>query len=261
MDSGERLQKILAQWGIASRRQAEQMILDGRVWLNGEPATLGQKADPHCDRIQVDGRTLQSDRPDLLYLLLYKPTGVISTCSDPQGRPTILDLLPPHYRNLGLHPVGRLDSETTGALLITNDGWLTHALTHPCHQVSKVYQVWVSGHPPESVLQQWRDGVMLAGRLTLPAQVRLLERTEIPSALTCLEVILWEGRNRQIRRVAKKLGYPVVHLHRTGIGPVQLQATDQPTLAKGHYRHLTPGELEALREQVGILSIAAPARV
>lgn len=244
----ERLQKILSQWGVASRRQAEQMILDRRVRLNGTIAQLGQKADPQLDQIEVDRVPIQpGDRPERLYLLLHKPAGILSTCKDPWQRSTALDLLPDSYRQAGLHPVGRLDTDTTGALLLTNAGELTFCLTHPRYHVPKTYQVWVQGHPSESVLQIWRDGICLSGRLTLPAQVHLLEQLSGTQARTCLKVILREGRNRQIRRVAEQLGYPVLHLHRTAIGPIQLQPENQPELPSGHYRLLMATELKFLR--------------
>ncbi|HEY9658706.1 MAG TPA: pseudouridine synthase, partial [Allocoleopsis sp.] len=145
----ERLQKILSQWGIASRRQAEQMILAGRVRLNGEVVQLGQQADPDRDRIEVDGKLIQAvERPARVYFLLHKPLGVVSTCDDPQGRPTVLDLLPAVLQHhSGIHPVGRLDVNSTGALLLTNDGDLTFCLTHPRHAIPKTYHVWVEGHP------------------------------------------------------------------------------------------------------------------
>lgn len=241
----QRLQKILSQWGIASRRQAEQMILAGRVQLNGAVVNLGQTADPEVDWIEVDGRSIQPARPQQIYLLLHKPAGVLSTCSDPWQRPTVLDLLPSDQP--GLYPVGRLDVDTTGALLLTNDGTLTFCLTHPRHHVPKTYQAWVQGHPPESVLQVWRQGVVLSGRVTLPAEVQVLEQRGNP-AQTKLEVVLKEGRNRQIRRVAEQLGYPVLHLHRTAIGPVQLQPKDGLELPRGDYRPLIIAELEFLQD-------------
>lgn len=247
----ERVQKILSQWGVASRRQAEQMILAGRVRLNGAVAHLGQKADPLQDRIEVDGKLLQQ-RPELLYLLLHKPAGVVSTCQDPQGRSTVLDLLPASLRqNLGLHPVGRLDTASTGALLLTNDGAVTLCLTHPRHSVAKTYQVWVQGSPPESVLTQWRQGVWLDGRRTRPAKVRVLESCEPTRSL--LEVVLYEGRNRQIRRVAEQLGYPVLRLHRVAIGPIQLGK-----LPRGQYRALSRDELAFLQSQVKIFQLQSP---
>lgn len=256
----ERLQKILAQWGIASRRQAEQMILAGRVRLNGNIVQLGQKANPDRDRIEVDGVPVSAiDRPQLVYLLLNKPAGVVSTCSDPRARSKVLDLLPPQLRSgQGIHPVGRLDADSTGALLLTNDGKLTFCLTHPRHSVSKTYQVWVKGDPPEPVLQAWRQGIILSGRKTMPAQVRAIDRTRDQ---TMLEVILSEGRNRQIRRTASQLGYPVVRLHRTAIGSIQLQPPSEPILAVGCYRPLTNSEIIFLWSLVNLTSINVPVNV
>lgn len=248
----ERLQKILSQWGIASRREAEAMILAGRVRCNGTVVELGQKADPQLDAIAVDGKLIQpTHRPDLLYLLLHKPVGVVSTCDDPQGRPTVMHLLPSELRvGKGIHPVGRLDVDSTGAILLTNDGELTFALTHPRHSIPKTYHVWVQGHPPQSVLQQWRQGVVLDDRKTRPAQVRVIKSS---SSQTCLEIILKEGRNRQIRRIAQQLGYPVVQLHRTAIGSIQLQPLGEPPLPRGCYRHLKDYELAFLQAAPALL--------
>lgn len=245
-NSMERLQKILSQWGVASRRQAEEMISSGRVRLNGEIASLGQKADPSRDQIEVDGRPIQlRDRPKSLYLLMHKPLGVVSTCDDPEGRPTVLDLLPPQWQgDLGLHPVGRLDTYSSGALLLTNDGNVTFALTHPSHEVSKTYQAWVQGHPSDSTLKQWREGVPLDGQLTLPAQVSVLQTT---ADATNLEIVLREGRNRQIRRMATQLGHPVVRLHRVAIGAIYLGS-----LPKGDVRSLNEHEVRFLRSQLQI---------
>ncbi|MBF2046307.1 MAG: pseudouridine synthase [Leptolyngbya sp. IPPAS B-1204] len=239
----ERLQKILSQWGIASRRQAEQMILDGRVRLNGAVGQLGQKADPQIDSIEVDGKLIQLNaRPQTTYLLLHKPAGVVSTCHDPQGRPTVLNLLPAAMRQLGLHPVGRLDAASTGALLLTNDGEVTACLTHPRHSIAKIYRVRVQGHPSEAVLRQWRQGVLLEGRLTRPAEVRVLQTNH---QATLLEIRLKEGRNRQIRRVAEQLGFPVMQLHRVAIGTIQLGK-----LETGQYRALYPDEVAFLQSEV-----------
>jgi 23S rRNA pseudouridine2605 synthase len=239
----ERLQKILSQWGIASRRQAEQMIIDGRVSLNGQVVQLGQKANPEQDWIEVDGKPIQPDRPQPLYLLLHKPAGTVSTCDDPQGRPTVIDLLPPAIGiDTGIHPVGRLDTASTGALILTNDGAVTFCLTHPRHACPKVYQVWVEGVLSQETLQQWRQGVMLAERLTLPAAVRVLEAR---SNRSLLEIVLREGRNRQIRRVAEQLGHPVLKLHRVAIGSINLGE-----LPRGQYRLLTKPEIDFLQAQV-----------
>lgn len=255
----ERLQKILSEWGIASRRGAEAMISAGRVRCNGAVAQLGQKADPQIDTITVDGKVIQQrDRPKLVYLLLNKPAGVVSTCHDPQGRTTVIDLLPPELRTgQGIHPVGRLDVDSTGALLLTNDGNLTLALTHPRHSIPKTYHVWVVGHPPESILQQWRQGIMLAGRKTRIAGVRVISS----QPQTCLEIILQEGRNRQIRRVAQQLGYPVIKLHRTAIGSIHLQPPGGELLAAGCYRPLKNFELRFLEDQIKLTPVQKPAGV
>ncbi|MFM2061057.1 MAG: hypothetical protein RLZZ507_727 [Cyanobacteriota bacterium] len=244
-----RVQKIISQWGIASRREAEEMIKQSRVQINGILAHLGQKVDPQRDTISIDGKPVsQGDRPSLIYLLLHKPVGVVSTCDDPQGRLTVLDLLPQKLqKGTGIHPVGRLDADSTGALILTNDGDLTFSLTHPSHNISKTYHVVVKGHPPEAVLRMWREGVVLEGRKTRPAQVRLIERLANQSKL---EIILQEGRNRQIRRVAEQLGYPVIQLHRTAIGSIQLQTPKAGLLGAGDYRHLTPEEIIFLKNQI-----------
>lgn len=244
----ERVQKILAQWGIASRRNAEKIILAGRVRLNGRMVHLGQKANVETDLIEVDGIPIEaSKRPKFSYLLLNKPVGVVSTCYEQRKRSTVLDLLPPTIRiGQGIHPVGRLDAASTGALILTNDGKLTFNLTHPRYHIPKTYHVWVQGHPPESVLQAWRQGVDLSGKMTLPALVKVLKRTHQE---TLLEIVLTEGRNRQIRRVAELLSYRVIHLHRTAIGRIQLQLPGEPILKSGHYRHLKDFEISFLKSK------------
>ncbi|MBL1198571.1 MAG: rRNA pseudouridine synthase [Nostoc sp. GBBB01] len=244
-----RLQKILAQWGIASRREAEEMIRRSRVRINGVLAHLGQKVDPEKDAIAIDGKLISpKQRPASIYLLLHKPAGVVSTCYDPHHRPTVLDLLPQELRGgSGIHPVGRLDVDSTGALILTNDGDLTFGLTHPRHSISKTYRVLVKGHPPEAVLRMWRQGVVLEGRKTRPAKVQIVERSAQGSFL---EIVLQEGRNRQIRRVAQQLGYPVIQLHRSAIGSIQLQTPKEPFLSEGKYRFLNDREIQFLREQI-----------
>jgi 23S rRNA pseudouridine2605 synthase len=256
----ERLQKILAQYGIASRRHSEQLILEGEVRVNGSLAVLGQKADPDTDLIEVNGKRVgeKEHHPAPVYLLLYKPLGVVSTCADPQGRPTVLDLLPPQYHGVGLHPVGRLDAQTTGALLLTNDGDLTFHLTHPSHHITKTYEVWVKGKPIPSTLDQWRNGILLEGRQTRPAQVKILIPFKSGQNATQLQIILQEGRKRQIRLVAKALGHPVLQLHRTHIGPVALQDNDECILNPGQYRSLTASEIKALSPTIRIKDRAAP---
>jgi 23S rRNA pseudouridine2605 synthase len=239
-----RLQKILSQWGIASRRQAEQLILAGRVRVNGQVAQLGQTAEPTTDRIEVDGRLItEQGKPEPVYLLLNKPPGVVSTCADPQGRRTVLDLLPPELGECeGIHPVGRLDIDSSGALLLTNDGELTFRLTHPRHNVSKTYAVWVQGHPTQAILAAWRNGIDLDGQYTLPAQVKVVSQQ---TDRTLLTIVLTEGRNRQIRRVATQLGYPVIHLHRTKIGNISIDGAT--SLQVGCYRHLRLAEIQTLQ--------------
>ncbi len=255
----ERLQKLLSQWGIASRRHAERAILDGRVRVNGDLARLGQKADPRRDRVEFDGKLVRAgDRPDSVYLLLNKPKGVVCTCDDPRGRTTVLDVLSPQLRRgRGVHPVGRLDTDSTGALLLTNDGDLTYGLTHPRHQVAKIYRVWVEGRPTPDALQAWREGIVLDGRTTLPAGVREIRRRS--NGQTQLEISLSEGRNRQIRKVAALLGYPVVELHRTAIGSIQLQPSGQPPLSMGDYRPLSAIEIRRLKTQLDLPSVDVPA--
>jgi 23S rRNA pseudouridine2605 synthase len=253
----QRIQKILSQWGIASRRQAEQMILEGRVTLNGDRVHLGDKADVSVDRLEVDGLEVRlGDRPQLIYVLLNKPPGFVSTCSDPQNRPIVLDLLPAKLKDgRGIHPVGRLDVESTGALLLTNDGELTLKLTHPRYHLPKTYRVWLNGHPSEFVLDSWRQGVILLGKKTLPAKVEVIQRSQQE---TLVEVVLREGRNRQIRRVAEQLGHQVTRLHRVAIGSIQLQSSPHQKLLMGRYRLLTDPEILYLKNYQNLDNLAAP---
>lgn len=246
----ERLQKVLAQHGLASRRKAEQWIQDGRVSVNGAPAQLGQKVDLTCDRIAVDGRDL-APQPQNYYFLLNKPAGAVSTCSDPEGRPTVLNTLPEALQAVGIHPVGRLDTYSTGALLLTNDGDLTYRLTHPKHDIAKVYHVCLEGRVSAETLASWRQGVWLAGRQTRPAEVTILA-TATPGS-TRLKVTLREGRNRQIRRVAELLGHRVLSLHRIAIGSVHLG-----NLASGAYRPLSPAEIRALLAESDVQPAVSP---
>lgn len=244
----ERIQKILSQWGVASRRHAEELILQGRVRLNGIVVKLGDKADPSRDRLEVDGKRIEPlDRPKFVYLLLNKPNDVISTCQDQAQRKTVLDLLPPHLREgKGIHPVGRLDRHSTGALLLTNDGELTLRLTHPRYHLPKTYDVWVSGHPTEKQLDQWEQGILLDDKKTLPAKIEIVDydRTR-----TCLEITLTEGRNRQIRRIAEEFGFEVLKLHRRAIGDIKLNSP-QDRLVSGQYRSLKPAEISFLKRHV-----------
>lgn len=247
----ERVQKILARQGNVSRRQAEALIRAGRVRLNGQVVELGQKADPTCDRLAIDNHVVTTaSTPQSIYLLLNKPRGVVSTCLDPKGRRTVIDCVTPrgHVRPR-IYPVGRLDADSTGAILLTNDGDLTLKLTHPRYHLPKTYHVWVNGHPSANSLHQWRTGVMLNHRKTQPAQVTVLDVTPQKTRLC---IILHEGRNRQIRRVAEQLGYPVLALHRAAIGTLKLNTPHTKLLKPGQYRtvssaeimqHLSPGSL------------------
>ena len=233
----QRLQKLIAAAGICSRRHAEELLREGRVKVNQVKAGLGDQADPSMDRIEVDGRPLsQPSRPRLI--LLNKPRGVISSCSDPQGRETVLDLIPKSLRR-GLHPVGRLDGDSRGALLLTNQGAITLELTHPRYLHRKTYKVQVRGKPTNTTLKRWCNGVELDGVLTQPAEVSLLQQGANQSLL---EVILREGRNRQIRRVAAVLGHPVLDLQRTAISSIDLGS-----LPEGHWRELTRSEWTSIR--------------
>jgi len=236
--AAERLQKLMAAAGFCSRRRGEELLREGRVFVNGRVADLGDRADAERDDIRIDGRPLQAAPPPLT-LLLNKPPGVLCTCHDPHGRPTVLDLLPPELRRgQGLHPVGRLDADSRGALLLSNAGSLTLRLTHPRYGHRKTYRVWVKGHPGPEVLEHWRRGVSLDGVASQPVQLHVLD--ERPGA-TRLEVVLREGRNRQIRRTAGLLGHPVLDLERIAIGPLALG-----TLPEGNWRRLEPQEWQAL---------------
>jgi len=231
----ERLQKLIAATGLCSRRRAEELLRQGRVRLNGRTATLGERADPDRDQISIDGRPL-NPRPATLTLLLNKPMGVLSTCHDPQGRPTVLDLLPPELRRgQGLHPVGRLDADSRGALLLSNDGTLTLRLTHPRFGHPRTYRIWVEGHPEPATLQRWAAGLPLDGHPCRPVRIRPLGAR---GANTRLELVMLEGRNRQIRRTAELLGHPVIDLQRVAIGPLRLG-----DLPESHWRRVTPDEV------------------
>ena len=234
---GVRLQKVLAAAGVASRREAERLIQAGRVEVNGRVVTaLGTRVDPAADRIRVDGSALGRAEASVT-VLLHKPKGVLSTASDPQGRPTVLDLV--RGVDARLFPVGRLDWNSEGLLLLTNDGELAQRLTHPSNHVAKTYRVKVKGLVGRETLERVRHGLFLDGRRTLPAPVRRISS----QSNTWLEVVLFEGRKNQIRRTFERLGHPVLKLRRTAIGPL----TDRE-LRPGEWRPLTPAEIRALRE-------------
>lgn len=234
----ERLQKLIAASGLCSRRRAEDLLRDGRVQLNGKVASLGDRADLRRDAIAVDGRPLRAG-PSPLLLLLNKPAGVLCSCCDPQGRPTVLDLLPQPLRHgQGLHPVGRLDADSRGALLLTNQGDLTLRLTHPRYGHSKTYRVWVEGQPTSSTLRRWAGGVPLEEGPSQPVGVTVVRRQQ---GRSLLELRMGEGRNRQIRRTAALLGHPVLDLRRVAIGPLTLA-----DLPEGGWRRLDRQEWSQL---------------
>ncbi|NIQ95379.1 MAG: rRNA pseudouridine synthase [Desulfuromonadales bacterium] len=233
----QRLQKILSQAGIASRRKSETIIEAGRVSVNGRTASLGESADPQKDRICVDGRPLPAVESKVC-LLLNKPAGYVTTASDPQGRATVLDLVP---KRLGrLFPVGRLDLTTEGALLLTNDGDLAFRLTHPKHEIEKVYLVKVRGRVDRAEIARMERGLRLEDGMTAPAKVAAVRHT---GKNTWFEMTLHEGRNRQVRRMCEAIGHPVVRLRR-----VRFAFLDLEGLAPGHYRHLGEAELKRLKE-------------
>src|ERR1700704_4098143 len=216
----ERLQKILSQAGIASRRASEQLMLEGRVSVNGVTVLeLGTKADASRDDIRVDGRRIKIPERHL-YLLLNKPRGYVTTRSDPQRRPTVIDLLVGVREYV--YPVGRLDYDTEGLLLLTNDGDLAARLTHPRHGVERTYEARVAGMPDDEALDRLRRGIPLDGRRTLPADASLLNRGR-NDRVGVLSITIREGRNRQVRRMCEAVGHPVRKLIRVGIGPLSDQ--------------------------------------
>jgi 23S rRNA pseudouridine2605 synthase len=235
-ERGERLQKVLARAGFGSRRACEELIGDERVTVNGEVAGLGRRVDPESDRVAVDGVPVPV-RPGLVYYLLNKPPQVVTTASDPEGRRTVLDLVPSEPR---VFPVGRLDYETEGLLLLTNDGDLAHGLTHPSRGVPKAYLAEVSGVPTRGELRRLREGVELEDGLTAPARVRVLQARPGRAAI---EIVIHEGRNRQVRRMCEAIGHPVLRLIRT-----RLASLTDPGLRPGAWRPLTTDEIRGLYE-------------
>jgi 23S rRNA pseudouridine2605 synthase len=223
-----RLNAFLARAGVASRRGAEELIKAGRVTVNGEPGQLNTVVGAR-DRVAVDGEEVARQR--LRYVLLHKPAGVVTTARDPQGRPTVVELVPADPRVV---PVGRLDADTTGALLLTNDGQLAHRLAHPRYGVEKTYVATVEGDADEDALEQLREGVELDDGRTAPARARRLEAGRV-------ELVLHEGRKHQVKRMLGAVGYPVTNLHRSGYAGLTLDG-----LEPGAWRELTPAEVAAL---------------
>jgi 23S rRNA pseudouridine2605 synthase len=227
-----RLNAFLARAGVASRRGADELIKAGRVTVNGAAGQLNTVVGAH-DRVAVDGEDVVRQR--LRYVLLHKPAGVVTTARDPQGRPTVVELVPAEPRVV---PVGRLDADTTGALLLTNDGRLAHRLAHPRYGVEKTYVAEVEGDPDDGALQRLRDGVELDDGRTAPARARLLGPGRV-------ELVLHEGRKHQVKRMLAAVGHPVTRLHRSGYAGLTLEG-----LEPGGFRDLEPSEVEQLRRAV-----------
>lgn len=242
--TGERLQKILSSAGVASRRAAETLIAQGRVSVNGRTVTeLGTRADPARDEIRVDGRRIKAAQAPR-YLLVYKPRGYVTTRSDPQKRRTIMELLAGVREYV--YPVGRLDYDSEGLLLVTNDGDLAAALTHPRHEVEREYRAVVAGVPDDRALQKLARGVVLDGRRTSPAVVRRIAPGRRETAeRAVLSLTIREGRNRQVRRMCEAVGHPVQRLTRIRFGPLTAAG-----MKPGAVRELTPAEIRALERLV-----------
>ena len=231
-----RLAKFLAQAGIASRRQAEELIEQSRVKVNGSVVTdLTTPVDPQTDQIEFDNRLVKVEEP--VYILLYKPSGFICTVNDPQGRPTILELVKAVAERI--YPVGRLDYDTEGLLLLTNDGQFTNLIIHPRYKIDKKYEACVQGYIQDTDLNILRVGVNLEDGTTSPAQVQLLKRDE---TMSIIELTIHEGRKRQVKRMCKAVGHPVIHLKRTTLGFLTLEG-----LTQGQYRYLHPNEVSRLQ--------------
>ena len=240
----QRLQKVLAQAGVASRRAAEKLIAEGRVTVNRTTIReMGVKADPDVDDIRVDGRRLRAPERHR-YILLNKPAGFVTTRSDPQRRRTVIDLLEGVREYV--YPVGRLDYDTEGLLLLTNDGDLAARLTHPRHEVERTYEAQVAGTPDEEAVDRLRRGIPLDGRRTMPAEVTRLSRAPVKAGRqersTVLLITIREGRNRQVRRMCEAVGHPVQKLKRVRFGPIA-----DKRLRPGQWRELTKVEVEKLK--------------
>ena len=234
-----RLQKYLALSGVASRRSAEKMIADGRVTVDGEVITeMGVQVEIGQD-IRVDGK-LVTPEPEKKYIMYHKPAGEVTTASDPEGRATVLD----KFRDypVRLDPVGRLDYDTSGLLLLTNDGDLTYKLTHPKHDVDKTYIAKLHGIPDEGALQKFRRGVTIDGVKTKPAKIQIIDKDK-DGRYCVAEIIIHEGRNRQVRKMCEAIKHPVMQLQRVATGDLKLG-----DLAKGKYRHLTEKEVKYLKK-------------
>lgn len=234
----ERLQKFLAEAGVASRRKSEQLILDGKIKVNGKTVTtLGTKIDPIRDKVLYKDKVVTTKEVDMVYIMLHKPEGFVTTAKDQFNRPSVLDLI----KNIKgrIYPVGRLDYDTSGLLLLTNDGDLTYKLTHPKHDVDKTYIAKVYGTPDDMDLQIFRRGVYIDNVRTKPAKIQVLEKGD---RLATVEISIHEGKNRQVRKMCEAMKHPVAQLRRVATGDLELG-----DLAKGKYRHLTSKEVKYLK--------------
>jgi 23S rRNA pseudouridine2605 synthase len=236
----KRLQKILSEMGIASRRKAEELIIKGRVTVNGRIATLGMKADLSKDHIKVDGKLLTRSEPKV-YIIFNKPKNVVTSLHDPEGRPTVKDFLKGvKYK---VFPVGRLDYDSEGLILLTNDGDFAHAVLHPSKKVPKTYLVKVKGLIEEDAIEKLRRGIKLEDGITAPAKVKKVKKTENNS---WIEITIHEGKKRQIRRMLEKIGHPVLKLRRIKINGIELGKIEP-----GEYRYLTPAEINIIKKDSG----------
>ena len=238
-----RLQKILSQAGIASRRHAEELIKAGNVTVNGKKASIGMKADPERDHIKVNGKLITMPRVPRIYLIGNKPKNVITSLSDPQNRPTVQHMLEVNRIRVRVYPVGRLDWDAEGLLLFTNDGELANRITHPTTHVSKVYLVKVKGIPTEDKVERMRKGVFIKRKRTLPARIEITRQLR---SSTLLRMTLVEGRQNQIKLMCEKVGHPVISITRIAIGPLRLGK-----LPRGKIRALTQEERKKLLNSIG----------
>ena len=247
--SMERLQKVIARSGIASRRHAEKLIIDGLVKVNGQVVTeLGTKVKD-TDLIEVEGRKIfPSEKKRFVYYLLNKPEGVITSASDPERRMTVIDLVRSKVKER-IFPVGRLDFDTRGLLLLTNDGELTYRLTHPSYQVEKTYRVILNGFISDQALNKLKDGLILKDGLTSPAKILQVKRIKKGDCLSIVEITIHEGKNRQVRRMFEAVGYPIFYLERIAFGPLRIDNKLKP----GEFRPLNTAEVKALKREVGLV--------